>query len=94
VGTEPKIAALSHMQAEIFYFSTFVRIRQPEMKMAKFSGSDSFIGFLDLKNVGLEPKIVSLSRSQAEISLFEGFQLSPPSLRGQNFYSMLNRLIC
>jgi hypothetical protein len=48
-----------------------------EIKMAKFSDKDSFIGFLDLENMGVETKIVSLSRSQAETSLFEGFQLSP-----------------
>jgi hypothetical protein len=42
-----------------------------EMKMVKFSGSDSFIGFLYLENVGVEPKIVSLSSSQAEISFFK-----------------------
>jgi hypothetical protein len=55
------------------------------MKMVTFSGNDSFIGFLDLENVEVEQKIVSLSRSQAEISLSEGFQLSPPSLRGVLF---------
>jgi hypothetical protein len=56
-----------------------------EIRMVKFSGSDSFIGFLDLENVGVEPKSVSLSRSQAEISLFEGFQQSTqPS--GINFF--------
>jgi hypothetical protein len=27
-----------------------------EIKMVKFSGSDSFIGFIDLKKVGVEPK--------------------------------------
>jgi hypothetical protein len=61
-------------------FSTFPPLSTRETGnanvMVKFSGSDSFIGFLDLKNVGVEPKIVSLSRSQADISLFEGFQLS------------------
>jgi hypothetical protein len=31
------------------------------MKMVKFSGSDSFIGFLDIQNVGVEPKIVSIT---------------------------------
>jgi hypothetical protein len=30
-----------------------------EMKMVKFSDSDSFIGFIDLENVGVEPKNVS-----------------------------------
>jgi hypothetical protein len=41
-----------------------------EMKIVKFSGSDRFIGILDLENVGVEPKIVSLSSSQAEKSPF------------------------
>jgi hypothetical protein len=64
----------------------FFPCEKPEMqmKMIRFTGSDSFFGFINLENVGLEPKIVSLSCSQAEISLFEGFQLSPPSLRGRN----------
>jgi hypothetical protein len=29
-----------------------------EMKMVKFSDSDSFIGILDLKNVVIEPKVI------------------------------------
>jgi hypothetical protein len=57
------------------------------MKIVKFSGSDSFIGLLDLKNVGYKKK--SVSCSQAKISLFEGFQLGLPSLRGQNIYPCL-----
>jgi hypothetical protein len=65
-----------------------------EMKMVNFSGSDSFIGFLHLENVEVEPKIISLSCSQAEISLFKGFELSPPSLWGRNFYFMLSHQIC
>jgi hypothetical protein len=56
-----------------------------EMKMVNFSGSDSFIGFIDLENVRIEPKIMSISRSSAEIPLFLGFQLSLPSLRGRMF---------
>jgi hypothetical protein len=28
-----------------------------EMKVENFSGSDRFVGFLDLENVGFEPKI-------------------------------------
>jgi hypothetical protein len=47
------------------------------MKMIIFSGSDSFIGFLDLENVGVEPKIVFLSRPQADILFFYGFSTQP-----------------
>jgi hypothetical protein len=44
-----------------------------EMKMIRLSGSDSFIGILDLENLGVEPKVMSISRSHADISLFRVF---------------------
>jgi hypothetical protein len=46
---------------------------EKEIKMVKFPGSDSFSGFLDLKNMGVELKIMSLSCSQAEISFLRLF---------------------
>jgi hypothetical protein len=39
-----------------------------EMKVVNFSGSDSFIGFLDFENVGVEPKMVSITFTGRDIA--------------------------
>jgi hypothetical protein len=64
-GEKQKIA-LSRTQAEIFNFSIH---EKPENNIVKLLGSDSFIGFIDLKNVGENQKVPVLW-SQAEISFF------------------------
>jgi hypothetical protein len=46
---------------DILLFNLFPHEKlEMEMKMVRFSGNISFIGFLDHENVGVEPKIMSI----------------------------------
>jgi hypothetical protein len=53
---------LYHGYMPIYSFPPFPPEKpEMEMKMVSFSGSDSFIGFLDLENVGVESEINRVS---------------------------------